>query len=538
MPPTKTAAICLTILLSAAQAQPPAPATPPPPAATPSTKAPQPPTAKPADGKTPPKVVEPKPADAPKAKGTELDPKTKLADAKPNTIYTAVSGCTGYTEDGLDRVGLLKYSWVVPEGFRAGQPRDVVVVLHGYGLDHTWSPAALPADILAPGAIVVSPDGSREAPDGARFPGLEIADVILMRDFVLEMTRTFPTAKIVLVGHSQGAFAQIMLANRFPRLFNGVVCYGGGVPKMPMMGLKVVPAAFIHGTDDDLVPLRVAVEGRDVIVAEGAKAAVLRRVIGGGHNPDAKEAALGVAWVRALVTDKPDEALAGAKSLLTVAADSPRSPAFGMAQAICKRFEADPEDRTAWPRGLKDATDEQKKEAKALSAAIEAQGLRQVAALRAALPDAATLRAATFAPDTPTPNWLGHLLSLREDFMGVESVDAFMTELKYEELLAEHEEAGKKIVEALESAEWGGNGATPIEAFEIMLENLPKAYLVEGLPHGLEANMKDWYTRADEIRIPQTQRDLYPVVTQYLGAVKKGRERYKAINAQWKPSGK
>lgn len=526
------AAICLTILLSAAHAQPPAPATPPP--ATLPAKTPQPPTAKLADA-APPKVIEPKPANTPKAKGIELDPKTKLADAKTNTIYTAVSGCTGYTEDGLDRVGLLKFSWVVPEGFQRGQPRDVVVVLHGYGLDHTWAPAALAADILAPGAIVVSPDGSREAPDGSRFPGLEIADVLLMRDFVLEMTRTFPTAKIILVGHSQGAFAQVMLANRFPRLFNGVVVYGGGVPKMPMMGLKVVPAAFIHGTEDELVPLRVAVEGRDVVVADGAKAAVLRRVIGGGHAPDVNEAALGVAWVRALVTDKPDEALAGAKSLITVAPDSARSPAFGMAQAICKRFEADPEDKAAWPRGLKDATDQQKKEAKALSAAIEAQGLRQVAALRAALPDAAALRAATFAPDTPTPNWLGHLLSLREDFMGIESVDAYMTELKYDELLAEHEEAGKKIVEALESAEWGGIGSTPVEAFAIVIENLPKAYLVEGLPHGLDANMKDWYTRADEIRIPQAQRDLYPVVTQYLGAVKKGRERYREVNKQWKP---
>jgi predicted esterase len=533
MPRTTTAAISLTLLITAqlAGGQPPsAPSTPSTPTPAPALAPGQPP--KPQDAK-PPKVVEPKPTG--NTKGEPLDPKTKLAEAKPNTVYTAVSGCTGYTDDALDRVGLLKYSWVLPEGFERNKPRDVVVILHGYGLDHTWGPAALPAKDLAPGAIVVSVDGSREtgADDHGRAPGLEIADVLLMRDFVLEMTRTFPTAKIILVGHSQGAFGMVMLANRFPRLFNGVVVYGGGVPNMPLNNLRYVPTAFIHGTADELVPLRIAVDGRDVLQSVGARAVVLRRVVGAGHAPDVKEAAIGVTWVRALVTENAAESLAGAKALVTLGPD--RAPAFGMAQNICKRFEADPEDKAGWPRGFKDATDEQKKEAKALSEAIEAQGLRQVTALRASLPDAAALRAATFAPDAPTPNWLGHLLSLREDFKNVVSVDAFMKELGYDDLLTEHEEAGAKIVAALEAPEWGGAGAMPKEAFAAVIENLPKAYLVEGLPHNLEANMKDWGARAKELNIPQAQQDLLPVVSQYLGAVKKGRERYKELNAQWKP---
>jgi len=258
---------------------------------------------------------------------------------------------------------------------------------------------------------------------------------------------------------------------------------------------------------------------------------VLRRVVGGGHKPDAREAGVGVAWVRALVTEYPEEALAGARAL--AAPGEGLAPAFGMAQEICKRFEADPEDKTIWPRGLKEATEEQRKGARSLSQAIEAQGLRQVASLRPSLPDAAALRAATFAPDAPTPNWLGHLLSLREDFKGVECVDAYMRELKYDDLLAEHEEAGKKIVAALEAAEWGGTGAPPVEAFGVVIESLPKAYLVEGLPRGLEANMKDWFARAAELKIPQEQRDLYPVVAQYLGAVKKGREKYREVNKGW-----
>lgn len=502
-----------------------------------------------------PKVLEPKGAHKEPVKPVTLDPSKKLDEAKPGVVYEATSGCTGYTEDGTDRVGLLKYCWSVPEGWEGagGKPRDVIVVLPGYGMDHTWGHAALPAKDLAPNGFVVCVDGSRETADGGRFPGLEIGDVLLMRDFVLEMTRSFPTAKIILVGHSQGAFAQVMLANRFPRLFNGVVAYGGGVPQMPLMGMRVVPTVFVHGTDDELVPLRVAVDGRDALEQAGAKAVTLRRVVGGGHAPDVREAGRGVTWVRGMVTDKALEAMAAAKAVLRVEGageaggdarptdgqvgnlpHAEQTPAFGMALSILKRFEADPADKGAWPRAMSDVTEDQKKEAKGLSMAIEAQGLRQVAALRKVLPDAAALRAATFAPDSPTPNWLGHVLSLREDFKGVESVDAYLAELKYGELLEQHEEAGKKIVEALEAPEWGGTGASPKEAFGVVIENLPKAYLEEGLPRILEADMKDWGARAAELRLPREQVDLLPVVSQYFSAVKKGRERYREINREWK----
>ncbi|MFT3686992.1 MAG: hypothetical protein QM783_19075 [Phycisphaerales bacterium] len=247
--------------------------------------------------------------------------------------------------------------------------------------------------------------------------------------------------------------------------------------------------------------------------------------------PDAKEAGRGVAWVRGMVTDKAIDSMAMAK--LVLKPEGEQTPAFGMGLAILKRFEADPADKAAWPRGLTDATEEQKKEAKELALAIEAQGLRQVASLRLALPDAAALRAATSAPDSPTPNWLGHVLSLREDFKGVESVDAYMAELKYDELLEEHEEAGKKIVEAMETPEWGGMGAPPKEAFGVVIENLPKAYLEEGLPRSLERDMKDWAGRAAELRLPAEQVDLLPLVNQYFSAVKKGRERYREVNKAW-----
>lgn len=539
MPRKTTAALTLALLITASHAgeggQPPAQPTPPP--------TPPAPT-KPEAAKPIPKVVEPKPAQPTGApsKPQPLDPKKQFAEAKTNTVYEAVSTCAGYTEDGQDRVGLLKYTWVLPDGFQRGQPRDVIIVLHGYGLDHTWAPYAMPAADLAPGAIVVSVDGTREtdASEKERFPGLDAQDTLLMRDFVLEMTRTFPTAKIILAGHSQGAFGMVLLANRFPRLFNGVVAYGGGVPDTRLGGMRVVPAAFVHGTADELVPLRIAVEGRDALIQAGAKAAVLRRVVGGGHAPDVKEAALGIAWVRGMVTENPVEALDSAKTLLSIKsvgvgpAGEIRTPAFGMALSILQRFTADPASTTAWPRATKDPTEDQKKEAAALAMTIEAQGLRQVAALRTALPDAAALRAATFAPDTPTPNWLGHVLSLREDFKGVECVDAFMKELKYDELLAEHEEAERAIVIALETEEWGGGGLPPKDAFAAVIESLPKAYLVEGLPRNLEATMKDWGKRADELKIPADQRDLLPVVSQYLSAVKKGRDRYHEINKEWK----
>ncbi|MBY0309182.1 MAG: hypothetical protein K2Q09_10610, partial [Phycisphaerales bacterium] len=311
---------------------------------------------------------------------------------------------------------------------------------------------------------------------------------------------------------------------------------------------------LVHGTEDAVVPLRVGVDGRDALERSGARAVVLRRVMGGGHAPDVREAARGVAWVRGMSTDKGVEALSAAKRVLEVAGPeggngaggaekgqveilphaSGQAPAFGMAAAILRRFEADSSDKNAWPRGLADATEEQKKEAKGLALRIEAQGLRHVAALRGALPDAAALRAAAFAPDAPAPWWLGHVLSLREDFKGVESVDAYMKELRYDELLEEHEAAGKAIIEALEAPEWGGMGMAPKEAFGVVIAQLPNAYLQEGLARNMERDMADWGARSAELHLEQREVDLLPVVKQYFSAVRKGRERYVEVNLEWR----
>lgn len=497
----------------------------------------QPPTQEPPAATTPAKVAPPektppKPK-APTSKYEQLDPKSKLADAKPGVVYQATSQCTGYTEDGQDRIDLLKYCWSVPEGFERNKPRDMVIILPGFDMDCTWGPAALPARDLAPSSIVITVDGSRETDRGGRFPGLEIGDIILMRDFVLEMTRAFPTAKIILVGHSQGAFAQVMLANRFPRLFNGVVSCNGGVIHMPIGGLRNVPAVFIHGTDDDIVPLRASVQGRDALVSAGSNAAVYRPVPGAGHAPDVKQAAIGVAWIRGMVTEKPDEALDAALAMLAAPGDE--GPAFGLAAQLCRRFAADPEDRTAWPRGLKEATDEQRKQARSIQLAIEAQALRHVAALRPNLPNAQALRSASFEADLPAPAWLGHLLALRENFRGVESVEAFATEIGFDDLADEQDGAGRRVVEVLESADWGGTGASPAETYAAVIENLPKAYLINWLPGNLEKEMRTWLAVADDLRLSKAQRSAFPVVTQYAAAIKQGREQYRRLNAGWKP---
>lgn len=464
---------------------------------------------------------------------TPLDPKTKLAEAKPSVVYVATSSKAALDETHQETDTKLHYTFVLPEGFKPTQPRDMVIMLHGFGLDHTWAARTNPPPLFCTDKIVIAPDGTRESDDGKGFsPGLEGPDLLVLRDFVLEMTRTFPTGRIIIYGHSQGAFQALAFGNQFPRLVNGVVSHSGGlIAQMRLGGLKAVPTVFVHGTEDAVIPYRLSVDARDILLEKEAVITHLRRVYGHAHEANPAEAEGAINFCIAMSTDKPEVTLNAARLLLKPIGTN--SPPFNLAVAALKRFEIDPEDMKAWPKGFKAATDEQKAEAKALILSIEAQGLRHIAELRKQLPDAAALKNATFEPDHPTPNWLGHILALREDFRGVQSVEDYLKEIGLDEAQDKHDEAARSISRVMDSPDWGGEGALPKEAYAIVLSTLPKAYLFEPMPGDLGPSMSDWHKRAESLHIPADRRDLYPIVTQYLGAVEKGRSAYRAINAQW-----
>lgn len=449
-----------------------------------------------------------------------------LKGAEPLKVYVATSGVKGLGPEGDEDPERLRYTWSLPAGFD-GKPRDVVIILPGRGLTHTWGPRVYSHASWRPGNIVISVDGTRIAPDGGRTFAGEQRDASVFRDLTLEIVRSFPTKRIFLYGHNEGAFFSLMAATRFPRLYNGAVIHGGGIWRSTTVGSQPrgVPLCFLHGTEDQVAPYHWAVDARDALVERQFRTVGLRRVHGHKHEPNASESSIALDFIAAIGTEDAGEALALARSLLAPGESTP--PAFSFAYAVLARFTlSDAKDQ--WPRGFKAATDQQKTEAAALQVKIDALGLKHAAALRAAIKSPEKLRETILEIDAPTPDWIGHLLAVRESFRGVPTVEAVLKDLDADAVLAQHDEASRPLIEAFYTA-------PPSESLPIIRRQLPSCFLFEALPQQMFDALENWHAEAASMNLNASDLDAATLLRQLLRARERGRKAHDAINATWVP---
>lgn len=83
--------------------------------------------------------------------------------------------------------------------------------------------------------------------------------------------------------------------------------------------------------------------------------------------------------------------------------------------------------------------------------------------------------------------WLGHLLPLREDFRGVEPVEALVARIGFDKAAVAHAKAARPLYDA-----WYTNGRRDSDYAEAVLENLQRCFLVDGLPFNLREPMRKW----------------------------------------------
>ena len=89
--------------------------------------------------------------------------------------------------------------------------------------------------------------------------------------------------------------------------------------------------------------------------------------------------------------------------------------------------------------------------------------------------------------------WLGHLVSLREDFRGVDSVEEYMKEIGYDQTLQRQSKSASKILKA-----WY-NEKDPDKIFRVVLKEMPAAFLYEGYPPTLRKKMKEWHKKQKKL---------------------------------------
>lgn len=415
----------------------------------------------------------------------------------------------------------LRYTWVVPEGYDGARARDLSVILHGSGLDYRWGHWNNPAGVFRPSDVVVSVDGTSPGEKESRLFLGEKDDAEAFADFLAEMRAAFAVRDVYLYGHSQGAFFVTYFAALEPKLVRGVVAHASGVWTWTELGkqLSAVPLAFMHGTLDPVVPYVQSVGARDACNDLKLPLVHLRRLDGYNHWPNAVRATESIDWCEGMSCAEPERALEAARRILKPKPSDEykweTAVGFSAARQILRRFEPKAAGAFAAPGAQLEA------DALALAQQIEQHAALHVEALEQQVRSKKDLKLAPGA-------WLGHLLALREDFRGVDAVEAYAKRIEFDALAKAQEKAASKL-----RRNWYNASAEPKDKFEVALEVLPECFLLEGLPHDLASSLEAWKRDAKQHALDKKSLQAWPVFEAWKSGREDGRREYEALWRRW-----
>jgi len=205
---------------------------------------------------------------------------------------------------------------------RGGKPRQLVVLLHGWGADGNdligLAPALAP---VLPEAEFLSPDGPFPCDAGFgrqwfslgdRSPAGDMAEPVMaarlgavspMIDGFIDAAlqeRNLGGDKLALVGFSQGTMAALYVGLRRANGLAGILGYSGHLVAgkgLAQPGRARPEILLVHGDDDEILPVAATRAAEKILKAEGYKlSAVYRR--GLGHGIDEEGLRAGAAFLK------------------------------------------------------------------------------------------------------------------------------------------------------------------------------------------------------------------------------------------------
>lgn len=473
-----------------------------------------------------------------------------LFAAKPMTVYRAVcQRAKALDQEGSTAGDPIRYQVRLPEGFQASKPATLVVVLHPQGKTVDWTFATYDAKSFRTSDVIIAMESTTITDEGERVFAPRPQDAVPMRDALLDFSRAYPTAKIILIGHEDAGRFALAFAAGFPRLIDGVVAVRSGMlDRTPTRGgISGLPVVFVHSPKDTGVAYVMSVDARDAFRKDEHPTATLRR----GTSTDAKLTgeAEGVSdaveYILGITARTPGEALAAVERLLRprtldeLNAGESGIP-FGMAREILRRFEAEkpkeaekaePEKREDGmipppkfdvTRKFKDLSEEDRKRAFDLSVKIEQHAQLHARVLRRAVKDSGGIKLA------PASTWIGHVSALREDFRGVESIEELIEELGIDAQYETARDSGDVIRSAFTEEK------PPEQVFRAVVEQLPSALLDDALPAGMEKAMTDWAKEGEKAGLDAELLKAYEAVKVYFDCRRAGLKTYNELLASWK----
>ena len=389
----------------------------------------------------------------------------------------------------------IPFEYRVPKEYDAARGANLVVVLHGNGLDQRWTFWNHPADEFRVDDIVVSPDGTsphagtkaNEFLDGEK-------DIERFAALLEELKTHWNVRQTFLYGHSQGSFFVFHFAGHRPQTIDGVVGHASGKwasSPQPKNG-KHLAIGVLHGTDDH-VPYAQGWHAAKSYREAGYPLVHLRTLFDWPHRPNWVQAQQMLAWCEGTTSDDPARVASAMETL-----SDPKAP-MGLDAAALHAVAA----RLAEMEGASDAD-------------------RRRAARRAAAVDALCAELCSTvergmgrgkAPRAAGEEWLGIAIRLVEEFEGVPALTTFLGG-KGKALVTVRKAADDALAEY-----WRQRERDPADALGAGLDLLENGWLSYRCPE-VSKDVEKWLGQARELKLPKRTQER---AREVLDAYAKGR---------------
>ena len=383
--------------------------------------------------------------------------------------------------------GGLPFEYIIPESYDPKVGANLVVVLHGNGLDYRWTFWNHPPGEFRPDDVVVSLEGPTFLQSTNAFEFLAGHDECAKVHAALEeLKKTFKVKQTFLYGHSQGSFFVFEYAGEFPDDVDGVVGHAGALwmsSKLGKFGHRQA-IAFLHGTDDANVPWHQSVSGRKAYRDADYPNVHLRTLWDWPHAPVWEQAQGELAWCEGMTSSDPARIASALATLLAVKDPPNLNVKLGLDPAAIFAVAARLESFTY-------ETPAQK------SAATKAKTLVDKVAKSIAADLDASLAKGKLTKVDGKP-WLGMATRFLEDFDGVAACAAWAkahdAELSAIDKTAES--AGREF--------WQNADKEPAKALPAGLELLEKGWRNAGIRE-VATRLRDWSTKEKELKLPKKE---------------------------------